>query len=301
MVGKAMRILPVLAALGMAACSGEPPPAAQPEPAPEAEIVIASMEGATCAVVEETDDARVSLSTWDIRECLRELATRDWAQASAEAKHIEGWELGYRPLAELTASLSRYESSDAVREALEARGLLNGPGWEYNDEFEDDGRVPVTAEDWLRLAGNYYWFDAETGMWPNHHDHLMTDLAKLYGEPVANVEFIETAQKDWDSEAPYVLNAMLGSRTWEREAANYGDWYDLGTVFTMLNEIAADLGSEQRMIALETYDQTVIAVVGPGDALAEAARDGLIIPAGSLDSMERGKAFEEEIRRAYGL
>ena len=52
---------------------------------------------------------------------------------------------------------------------------------------------------------------------------------------------------------------------------------------------------------LQTYDQFVTVVVGPGEALLNAANDGLLDPATAQDSMDRGKAFEEEVRKNLGL
>jgi len=42
-------------------------------------------------------------------------------------------------------------------------------------------------------------------------------------------------------------------------------------------------------------------IVGPGQSLIAAAADGLILPADAAAGMERGKAFEEEVRRRYRI
>ena len=97
------------------------------------------------------------------------------------------------------------------------------------------------------------------------------------------------------------MRATLGERSWERVAENHGDWYDVTTVLDMLNTMAADVGASKRAMPLQTYDQFVTVVVGPGEALLAAANDGLIDPAVARHSMDRGKAFEDEVRKQLGL
>jgi hypothetical protein len=130
---------------------------------------------------------------------------------------------------------------------------------------------------------------------------LLEALAAMFGESLEAVTFVETAPDDWKSEAPYHVRAELGERSWEREMENFGDWYDVGAVLDMLNGIAADLGSTKRIMGLETYDQYVTVIVGPGESLLIAANEGLVNPALARGSMDRGKTFEEKVRQELGL
>lgn len=284
----------------LSACGADAPetPAAPAAPTKPAQ---SSMEGATCAVVTSEEDANSWGSNYELVRCLRELAYEDWPQARAEAKHIAGWSIDHAPLREVTNALTSYESSAAVGADLEARGLLGGPGAEYFEEYTDENWQPVTVNDWLRMSGYCYEFDAETGTYPNNHDYLLQSLAQMFGEPLDSAVFVEVAPEDWKSEEPYQLRATLGERSWEREMANYGDWYDVQAVLNMLNGIAVDIGVSKRVMALQTYDQYVTVIVGPGEALLDAANDGLLDPAVARDSMDRGKAFEDEVREQLGL
>lgn len=294
-------VLSILMVVRIVSCDSDIPESSNTRaPAAPAPVPQVSMEGATCALAPAAD-ANPWGRGYELRRCLRDLAYENWAQASAEAAHIAGWSLGSGPLSELTDVLVRYESGEAVGKDLEARGLLGGPGDEYLDDDTDENWQPITVEDWLRKSGSWHGFDAETGSFPNYHDYLAESLAALFGEPLSDATFIEIAPEDWKSEDPYQLRATLGERTWEREAANYGDWYDVDAVLTLLNDMAAELGVSKRAMPLRTYDQYVYVIVGPGEALAAAAGDGVIYPAAAQDGMDHGKAFEEEVRKQLGL
>ena len=269
-------------------------------PTTPAESVPTSMEGATCATI----SAGVEFDSWEHRsktqDCIRKLAYDDWPKARAEATHIATWGIANPDLDELIDTLTRYGSADAVSAAMKAHGLLNGNGEPGILEYYGEGWMPLTGSDWLLEAGNRYSFDAETGTYPNNHDSLLYELAELFGDALADATFAETAPH-WDSDEPYQLHATLGNRDWNRQAENYGDWYDVSAVLDLINEMAADIGIPDRIMPLETYDQTATVIVGPGQSLIAAAVDGLILPAGAAASMERGKAFEEEFRRRYGI
>ncbi len=292
-------IAAMLVACGMDGAS-TPAESEKPERTVEAPATPTSMQGATCATL-PTD---VEFGSWKHRStthnCLRRLAYKDWPKARAEAAHILTWNIANADLGELIDTLSNYESADAVAEVMRAYGLLDGDGEQETIEYYDEDWEPLTGSDWLLKAGNQFGFDAETGMHPNHHDSLLYDLAALFGDKFADATFAETAPH-WESEEPYQLHATLGDQEWNRQAANYGDWYDVSAVLDLINEMAADIDSPNRIIALETGDQTVTVIVGPGQSLVAAAADGLIRPAGADASMQRGKAFEEEFLRRYRI
>jgi len=284
-------VMGVLAACGMGSA-----------PAPETPVEAApsSLEGASCAIL----PSEIEFGSWEHRSqtltCLRELAFENWDKARSEAAHIATWGIANTDLDELTATLTRYDSADAVRTTLEAYGLLNGKGQPWILEYYGEDWNPLTGSDWLIKAGNQFSFDAETGTHPNNHDALLYELAELFGDTFDDATFAETAPH-WDSEEPYQLDATLNDLKWTRQAANYGDWYDVSAVLDLVNEMAADMDALDRIMPLETGDQTVTVIVGPGQSLVSAAAEGLIRPAGAESSRERGKAFEDEIMRRYRI
>ena len=278
----------------LASCGMETSTATPAKPAPT------SMEGATCALIPTEAEFGGWEYTSETHDCLRNLAYEDWSKARYEATHIATWGIAGPNLDELIHTLTHYDSADAVRETLHSRGLLNGDGNPDVLEYYGEEWKPLTGSDWLLKAGNQHWFDAETGMYPNEHDALLYELAGLFGDAMAAATFAETAPP-WDSEEPYVLRASLGDREWNRPAENFGDWYDVGAVLDLINEMAADIGSPDRIMPLATYDQTVTVIVGPGESLIAAAAERLVVPASASAGMERGKAFEEEIRRQYRI
>lgn len=278
----------------LASCGLETSPAAPAKPAPT------SLADASCALI----PTEAAFGSWEHRsethDCLRKLAYEDWSKARFEATHIATWGIAGPDLDELIRTLTHYDSANAVRGAMQAHGLLKGSGDPEALEYYGEDWKPLTGSDWLLTAGNQYWFDAETGMHPNEHDLLLDELSKLFGDAMADASFAETAPH-WESEEPYMLRASLGDRQWNRRAENYGDWYDVAAVLDLLNEMAADIGSPDRIMPLATYDQTVRVIVGPGESLVAVAADGLVVPATASAGMERGKAFEEEIRRLYRI
>jgi len=280
----------------LAACGME----AAPTPEAPATAKPTGMEGASCANI-PTD---VEFGTWEHRstthDCLRKLAYESWSKARPEATHIATWGIANSDLDELITTLTRYDSADAVRTALDAYGLLNGEGRPWVLEYYGEDWKPLTGSDWLIKAGDLFSFDAETGMHPNSHDALLYELAELFGDTFDNASFAETAPH-WESDDPYQLHATLGDREWKRQAENYGDWYDVSTVLDLVNEMAADVGTLDRIMPLETGDQTVTVIVGPGKSLLSAAAEGLIRPADAASSREAGKAFEEEALRRYRI
>lgn len=259
-----------------------------------------SLEGATCAVL-PTD---IEFSSWEHRSqtqsCLRKLAVENWPQARSEATHIAGWRIANADFDELLVTLQEYESAAAVRSALAEHGLLNGNGLPWVLEYYGEDWAALTGSDWLAESGNLYSFDAETGTHPNNHDLLLYDLTELFGDTFEDASFAEIAPH-WESDEPYQLSATLGDRKWDRQAENYGDWYDVSAVLDLINEMAADVGTANRIMPLETGDQTVTVIVGPGQSLVSAATEGLIRSADAAASRERGKAFEEEVLRRYRI
>lgn len=136
-------------------------------------------------------------------------------------------------LGPLVAALSQFPEPGALETYLRGHSLLPNSG----DE-ESPMENPLTAMDYIRELGAIYWFDAETGMFPNEHDGLLHNVALL--SDMTGVEFLETPPSDDDDSEPYWLEARIAGKTYRQQAVNYGDWYDIDAVLTMLNTIAAD-------------------------------------------------------------
>ena len=280
----------LLAACGMESSTSPESTGTTAKPAPT------GMDGATCATLPTDAEFGSWRHTNDLYGCLRGLAYEDWSKAGFEAAHIVSWGITGPHLDELIGTLTSYDSSDAVGAAMEELGLLGGEGEAEALEYYGEDWKPLTGSDWLLKAGNQYSFDAETGTYPNNHDALLYELTALFGDAFAGAEFSETAPH-WESNEPYQLHASLGDQEWRREAENYGDWYDVSAVLDLVNEMAAAAGSPDRIMPLQSYDQFVTVIVGPGDSLVAAATAGLVNFADASASMERGKAFEEEVLR----
>jgi hypothetical protein len=140
------------------------------------------------------------------------------------------------------------------------------------------------------------WFDAETGMFPNQHDVLLAQIARL-SPGFKAATFSEVPPRDYrDDKTPYQLGASLNNKRYQQTAQNYGDWYDVNAVLTLLNRMAQDSQSPDRFITLPTNDQTAIVMVIDKTALQTLRTDGLIILDDSSRAMLLGKEFEEQVK-----
>lgn len=248
-------------------------------------------------------------AAWEILGALRTLATQDWAKAREAAGPLMAAPALEPSLRELVDLLQRFESREAIVERLVALGLLEAA------PASEDWVVP---SDLLTLAGRVHGFDCETGMYPNEHDALLTELAAMAGPPLAEVAFLEVAPPLDGEEAmggvaidvvigedgrvydnpsahgSYVLHAFTGQERLTTHAEDLGDWYDLAAVLGLLNTTARTLGQDVRFVTLPTGDQTALVLAAPPAVIAEAEASGLLRLERASAAAEDGKAFEAE-------
>jgi hypothetical protein len=234
--------------------------------------------------------------TDDIERCLRDKALQDRHAAVADAKQLANWEIkegDYSALLPLIAVLTQFPTAEGLEAYLRELNLLpNKPG-----EYSQMDRA-VSAADYLQEMGNIYWFDAETGMFPNNHDNLMSEVAAL--SDLKDAEFFETAPSNYDADdEPYQLRAELDGKSYQRQAENYGDWYDIEAVLALLNRVAVEAKRASRFTLLPTGDQTAIIWVADAATLATLHQRGLVGLSDANLAMVTGKAFEEEVKKAY--
>ena len=150
-----------------------------------------------------------------------------------------------------------------------------------------------SAEVMLLDAGYGYGFDVETGMFPNGHDSLLRNLARLTSPALDAVAFEEIAPpKDV---GPYELRAYLKGKRYSIKAKNLDDWYDVAAVLKLLEFILADQNSEFGLLPLQTEDQTLTVISGPRAAIELALKAKLIRRGDVGRAEELGKGFENEV------
>ena len=154
----------------------------------------------------------------------------------------------------------------------------------------------TTAGDLLVEAGHGYWFDVETGMFPNEHDGLLRALADTVRPALDGVVFEEIAPDIDDEDGGYVLRAYVDGQRLETAAENLGDWYDVDAVLRLLDAALLERRSDQRFVLLETMDQTATVVGGKAEVLRAALDAGLITSGDPKAAEALGKAFEERVR-----
>jgi hypothetical protein len=234
---------------------------------------------------------------FDVEHCLYQLAQTDRAKAVQDARTLSQWHIDSRPGSELKtviATLTLFPEPGSLESYLRELALLpNSP-----DEYSRLDTA-ITASDYLRELGNHYWFDAETGVYPNQHHYLMDSI--VAATDLAATEFSETPPgSDASYDVPYQLEAKVNGKTYQQQARNLGDWYDLEAVLTLLNQIAVDQNSQYRFVILPTGDQTAIVWAANADALNMLLAKQLIELSPAELSLATGKAFEQAVEAQYG-
>lgn len=179
-----------------------------------------------------------------------------------------------------------------VKERITA---LAAAGFDRVGQLNPAQQSSADAEWLLTEAGYIHSFDVETGMFPNQHDSLLRDLATRLSPDLDDVFFEETYPPQDNGQ--YRLLAYADGFLYQCEAANYGDWYDVEAVLSLLNRLVEDRGLTQRFVVLYSTDQIASVAVAPRSALQFAFDQRWIVPGQAQQAMESGKAFEAEVLR----
>ncbi len=252
------------------------------ELARDARVEIDEMKARFAARADELKQALASCArraewAWRRSDCAADLATLDWGEARALARKIDpGDDIFAR---EVQRTLVRFASALEVREYLLGLDLISG---------ERGTEGAVTPRAFIMQAGRQYHFDVETGFFPNEHDslaraliaRLMPELKDVVFEEVAPEESADADdEEDEDDEEAedYVLRAYFAGLCHTVYPKNLGDWYDVAAVVGLLNVLARQVESDQRLVMLATGDQNALVLAGREASLTSAIRDGLLV------------------------
>lgn len=230
----------------------------------------------------------------EVEHCLRIKASKDRNGAIQEANEMSEWEIketDSSELKQLISSLSKFPEIGSLERRLRELSLLPKEPGEYSNLDK-----ALTAADYLTELGNVYWFDTETGMFPNDHHLLLKEIADQ--SDLSEISFSEVPPSDYDADnEPYQITASINGKTYNKKAENLGDWYDVGAVLSLLNEIALDQGRQSRFVPLPTGDQTSIIWIVEEANLTKLLKDGLVQVGSPELSMQIGKEFEERVKK----
>ena len=187
------------------------------------------------------------------------------------------------------------KQTSAERGELAAQ--LVAAGFDRVDATTPHTGLGVPAWDLLVGANHAYWFDVETGDWPNHHDSLLRKLAALVAPALDGVVFEEVPPADTDEEGDYLLRAYVDDVRLETSADNLGDWYDVDAVLRLLDAVVLERRSPARFVALATDDQTLTIVGANAEVLSAAIARKLVEPGDVHAAEALGKQFEERVGR----
>jgi hypothetical protein len=181
----------------------------------------------------------------------------------------------------------------SLAEIQSMTGRLLAMGFSKVSSINPKTANSASAEVILLDAGYGYGFDVETGIFPNQHDSLLRNLARLVSPALDAAIFEEIAPKD--DVGPYELRAYLKGRRYRISAKNLEDWYDVSAALKLLEFMMADQKAPFSLVPLPTNDQTLIVIGGPKAALEQALKDKLIARGDVGRAEELGKGFERDV------
>jgi hypothetical protein len=230
-------------------------------------------------------------------KCLNELAALDWPRArAATAKLKQQQRRAMRFSAELLAALGGFATLEAFVDYLRQSALLPVTFAPQLATLEGG----PDASTLMQQAGRSVCFDVETDRFPNEHDSLLSELARATGPELVDVKFAEEPPAGATEQNPgqYLLHAYSRGQRYTLPAENLGDWYDLEAVLGLINQVSRKRSSSYRFATLKSGDQFTCIVTGPGEAMAAAAKQGLLeIESPSLESNPHAV---EDFARAVG-
>jgi hypothetical protein len=190
------------------------------------------------------------------------------------------------------------EDSPEPERVIRARiDELRAMGFRNMDRL-DAAKLDHSAPELLLMEAHVaYGFDVETGMWPNHHDSLLRQLAALTSPALDDAVFDESAPAIEDEAAPYQLTAYAGGKRFRIRAENLGDWYDVGAVLDLLNAMMADRKQPERYFILASEDQLATVVAATPEAIGKAVRAGWFDFGDPAQAEATGRAFEDQVRK----
>lgn len=232
-------------------------------------------------------------------KCLGELATLDWPKARTAITKLTKQQLrAMRFSGELLAALRSFATLEAFVSYLQKSALL--PASFVPELSTLDGGPDASTL--MRQAGRSVCFDAETDRFPNEHDSLLSELARATSPELVDVKFAEVPPVGATEDSPgrYLLQAYSRGRLYTLPAENLGDWYDLEAVLGLINQVSRKRSSNYRFATLKSGDQFACIVTGPGEAIAAAAKQGLLeVESPSLESNPH--AVEDLVRAVDAL
>jgi hypothetical protein len=223
--------------------------------------------------------------------CFMQIADIDRARAVALAKQFTT--SSDERLAKAARSLLKYPDLAVAERALVELGFKLDKA---RDADANDSRAPLTLQDLLVARGRSEWFDGETGMFPNEHDGLLTELAAL-ARPVLDSVVFEEIPPEEDA-GKYTLRAYLDEDRYSLVARNLGDWYDVEAVVGLVNALLVAKQSTTRLVTVPTGDQTVIVVAGPAHAIKSLVDEKLLELGEAGESERVGKESEDRVIEA---
>ncbi|HSH01151.1 MAG TPA: hypothetical protein VLL52_01445 [Anaerolineae bacterium] len=170
----------------------------------------------------------------------------------------------------------------------------------------DEGELAVLEKRWeeervagmlglLALGARLVWFDAESGMVTPDYDKLLAQFVEVAGEVLPLEGIVQTVTGEGEViEVTFVCD----ERGYRLVPTYLGDWYDILSVYELLNHVLAERGRVERWIPVYTGDQTAAFVLAEPIAFGQVANElHLALEESVRSAMVRGMVFEDYVRQ----
>gem|GEM_PF-4502895 len=171
------------------------------------------------------------------------------------------------------------------------------------ESLQDPHKYPTLYQNrifWstLEVKGVLDSFDAESDQYPSPHDELLQSLSTHFPEGFRPTEPEQqlTKEPSKTNSPPFIVSFSLGKNRYVFKAENYGDWYDVKSVFTALNFAMRNEGRSEQIIQIYTGGQFVEYVVADQDTFKKLARDlHISIEPNTNLAREQGQEYERKV------
>ncbi|WP_224372461.1 hypothetical protein [Hyalangium versicolor] len=251
-----------------------------------------------------TTETMVATDAKRLDQCVTRWAHADWT-ATARLASLLGDDPRLSPsLQEAFAVLTRFPSIEARDAWAREKGLL-----------PTESPVPSSELPPVPLLGRMYqvrralYFFASRGKRPTapvRHDVLLVALAWSVRPALQDVVFEELAPPEDASlgelVGDYTLRAYADGERFSLTARNLGDYWDMGAVLALLNQVLEARGSPIRFAAEDKPNSVFALLFGPEAALREAHALGMLHLGDARDVILRVREEDRQsVRRLLGL
>ncbi len=125
-------------------------------------------------------------------------------------------------------------------------------------QTDDQGGM---VQSMLGYLNRFLWFDAEVGVVPVDYVQLLKDFVN-HSDGKLSGTLVWADQVEQGDQFIYTITLIANNKVYMVSPEDMGDWYNVGTVITLMNKVLEDAGSKERFVLLNTGDQMALVIFG---------------------------------------